>query len=117
MGREFRKSSKRSAAILTGMYTRCGFREQFTYCMRSRRNRHAASRRPRRMSNWLAVGSDSRNRITRRDMAKRSNGVVASSGNVFADLGLPAAEEKKTKVQLPVARNQIIQKCLLSQPA
>jgi len=50
-------------------------------------------------------------------MAKRSNGVVASSGNVFADLGLPAAEEKKTKVQLAVALNQIIQKRRLSQAA
>ncbi len=50
-------------------------------------------------------------------MAKRSNGVVASSGNVFADLGLPAADEKRTKVQLAVALNQIIQKRRLSQAA
>ncbi len=48
-------------------------------------------------------------------MAKRSNGVVASSGNVLADLGLPAAEEKRTKIQLAVALNQIIQKHHLSQ--
>jgi predicted XRE-type DNA-binding protein len=50
-------------------------------------------------------------------MAKRSNDVVASSGNVFADLGLPAAEEKRTKVQLAVALNRIIQKRRLSQAA
>ncbi len=50
-------------------------------------------------------------------MAKASDGVVASSGNVFADLGLPAADEKRTKVQLAVAINQIIQKRHLSQNA
>ena len=50
-------------------------------------------------------------------MAKRSDGVIASLGNVFADLGLPAAEEKRTKVQLAVALNQIIQKRRLSQAA
>lgn len=50
-------------------------------------------------------------------MAKRNNGVKASSGNVFADLGLPAAEEKQTKVQLAVALNQIIGKRRLSQSA
>ena len=50
-------------------------------------------------------------------MAKRSNGIVASSGNVFTDIGLPAAEEKRTKVQLAVALNQIIQNRRLSQAA
>jgi predicted XRE-type DNA-binding protein len=50
-------------------------------------------------------------------MAKTSREVIASSGNVFADLGIPAAEEKKTKVQLAVALNQIIQKRRLSQSA
>jgi predicted XRE-type DNA-binding protein len=48
-------------------------------------------------------------------MAKRNNGVVASSGNVFADIGLSGAQEKKTKVQLAVALNQVIQKHCLSQ--
>ncbi len=48
-------------------------------------------------------------------MAKKSNSLVASSGNVFADLGLPAAEEKRTKVRLAVAINQIIHKRHLSQ--
>ena len=37
------------------------------------------------------------------------NRVVASSGNVFADLRLPDAEEKQTRVSLAVAINQIIQ--------
>jgi predicted XRE-type DNA-binding protein len=48
-------------------------------------------------------------------MAKTSKGVIPSSGNVFVDLGLPAAEEKRTKVQLAVALNKIIQKRRLSQ--
>ena len=50
-------------------------------------------------------------------MAKKANGVIASSGNVFADLGRPVAEEKKTKVQLAVALNQIVQERRLSQAA
>src|SRR5712692_11337384 len=41
-------------------------------------------------------------------MAKNRTGVVASSGNVFNDLGVPGAEEKQTKVRLAVAINQII---------
>ena len=41
--------------------------------------------------------------------------VVPSSGNVFADLGLPNAEEKQTKVRLAVAINQIVQGKQLSQ--
>jgi predicted XRE-type DNA-binding protein len=50
-------------------------------------------------------------------MARRSNGVVAGSGNVFADLGLSAPEEKRTKVQLTVALNRTLQKRRLSQAA
>jgi predicted XRE-type DNA-binding protein len=55
----------------------------------------------------------------RRDTAKRQNRprVVPSSGNVFADLGLPNAEEKQTKVRLAVAINQIIESRKLSQVA
>jgi predicted XRE-type DNA-binding protein len=55
----------------------------------------------------------------RRDMARRQSRprVVPSSGNVFADLGLPNAEEKQTKVRLAVAINQIIQSRKLSQTA
>lgn len=44
-------------------------------------------------------------------MAKKNNNkdhFVASSGNVFADLRLPDAEEKQTKVQLAVMINRII---------
>jgi predicted XRE-type DNA-binding protein len=50
-------------------------------------------------------------------MAKRKNkpGIVPSSGNVFADLRLPNAEEKQTKVRLAVAINQIIREHAVSQ--
>ena len=50
-------------------------------------------------------------------MAKRrANGTVTrSSGNVFADLGLPRAEERQTQVRLAVAINQIIKERRLSQ--
>ncbi len=41
--------------------------------------------------------------------------VVRGSGNVFADLGLPNAEEKQTKARLAVAINQIIERQQLSQ--
>jgi phage-related protein/predicted XRE-type DNA-binding protein len=62
---------------------------------------------------------DEAGRIMRCDMAKRKNKaeVVPSSGNVFADLGLPNAEEKQTKVRLAVAINRIVQDQQLSQAA
>jgi predicted XRE-type DNA-binding protein len=44
-------------------------------------------------------------------------GVVRIAGNVFADLKLPNAEEKQTKVRLAVTINQIIQDQHLSQAA
>ncbi len=52
-------------------------------------------------------------------MARRRNKaeVVPSSGNVFSDLRLPQAEEKRTKVRLAVAINQIIGNQQLSQVA
>ena len=52
-------------------------------------------------------------------MAKRKNKseVVPSSGNVFADLGLPNAEDKQTKVRLAVALNEIVRGQQLSQAA
>jgi predicted XRE-type DNA-binding protein len=43
--------------------------------------------------------------------------VERSSGNVFADLGLKAAAEKKTKVRLAVAINEIVAQARLSQAA
>jgi predicted XRE-type DNA-binding protein len=43
--------------------------------------------------------------------------IIASSGNVFADLRLPNAEEKQTKVRLAVAINQIVAAQELSQAA
>jgi len=48
---------------------------------------------------------------------KDKRGVVPSSSNVFADLGLANAEEKQTKVRLAVAINDIIQRQQLSQVA
>ncbi len=42
---------------------------------------------------------------------------VRSSGNVFADLGLPNAEGEKTKVRLAFEINQIIENRRLSQIA
>jgi len=53
-----------------------------------------------------------------RAMTNRKNGkrmVVRSSGNVFADLGLPNAEERKTKLRLAFEINQIIENRKLSQ--
>jgi len=49
--------------------------------------------------------------------ARSRNSVVRSSGNVFRDLGLENAEEKKTKVRLAVAINQILEKGHVSQMA
>lgn len=52
-------------------------------------------------------------------MAKRKSkpGVAASSGNVFADLGVRDAAEKQTKVRLAVAINQILDGRKMSQTA
>jgi phage-related protein/predicted XRE-type DNA-binding protein len=58
--------------------------------------------------------------ITRRGMAKQAksvNKVVASSGNVFADLGLPDAAELDTKVRLAVAVNRLLESRRLTQAA
>jgi predicted XRE-type DNA-binding protein len=49
-------------------------------------------------------------------MASKAKGsVVRSSGNVFRDLGLKDAEEKKTKVRLAVAINDILDRANLRQ--
>src|ERR1017187_4840206 len=49
-------------------------------------------------------------------MAKRkSNAVTPSSGNVFADLGLPNAEELGTKLRLCVVINKILEKRKMTQ--
>jgi predicted XRE-type DNA-binding protein len=52
-------------------------------------------------------------------MAARKNKprIIPSSGNVFADLGLPNAEEKLTKVRLAVAINHLLAGHQLSQAA
>jgi predicted XRE-type DNA-binding protein len=49
--------------------------------------------------------------------AKSVNKVVASSGNVFADLGLPDAAELDTKVRLAVAVNRLLELRRLTQAA
>ncbi len=61
--------------------------------------------------NWLS--KIMRRAMTNRKIGKRA--VVRSSGNVFADLGLPNAEEEKTKVRLAFEINQIIENRRLSQ--
>ena len=43
--------------------------------------------------------------------------LIRSSGNVFADLRLPNAEEKQTKVRMAVAINQIVEDQRLTQAA
>lgn len=49
--------------------------------------------------------------------AKVKESVTPSSGNVFADLGLPNAGDKLTRVRLAVAIRQMIQLRRLSQAA
>jgi len=48
---------------------------------------------------------------------ERKEEVVRSSGNVFADLGFPDAEERQTKVRLAAAINQLLNQRRLSQSA
>ena len=48
---------------------------------------------------------------------ERKGEVVRSSGNVFADLGFPDAEERQTKVRLATAINQLLHQRRLSQTA
>lgn len=54
--------------------------------------------------------------IMKNVLAKRNkSAILRSSGNVFADLQLPNAEEKETKVRLAVTINQILEQANLSQ--
>ena len=46
-----------------------------------------------------------------------TEGIERGTGNVFADLGYPDAEERQTKLRLAHALNQIIQKRHLTQAA
>ena len=46
---------------------------------------------------------------------ERKEEVVRSSGNVFADLGFSDAEERKTKVRLAAAINQLLHQRRLTQ--
>lgn len=67
----------------------------------------------------VGIGGSTKPRwITRCDIVEKGKakpGVLPSSGNVFVDLGLPNAQEKRTKVRLAVAINQLIQGQKLSQ--
>lgn len=49
--------------------------------------------------------------------SKAKEEVIRSSGNVFTDLGFPDAEERKTKVLLATAINQLLHRQRLSQTA
>ena len=46
---------------------------------------------------------------------KRSEEIVRSSGNVFADLGFADADQRQTKVRLAVAINDVLERRGLSQ--
>lgn len=48
---------------------------------------------------------------------KKSEKVVAGSGNVFRDLGLADSEDRKLRVQLAVRLNELIDEHRLSQAA
>jgi len=48
-------------------------------------------------------------------LTKNKTDVIQGSGNVFADLGLPNADEKQAKIRLAVTLNHIIKQGRLSQ--
>ncbi|PZA09205.1 XRE family transcriptional regulator [Rhodopseudomonas palustris] len=52
--------------------------------------------------------------ITNKDTAAE---ITRGSGNVFADLGMPDAEERQTKLRLAHALNALIDRARLSQAA
>ncbi|MGA8090006.1 MAG: XRE family transcriptional regulator [Terracidiphilus sp.] len=65
---------------------------------------------------WSKSVSSWRRWITRRDMAKRiPEQVIRSSGNVFADMGLPDAAELDTKARLGAALKLIVKRKRLTQ--
>jgi predicted XRE-type DNA-binding protein len=47
----------------------------------------------------------------------KARGITCGSGNVFADLGFPDAEERQTKLRLAYALNTILDEQHLSQAA
>ncbi|SRR5258708_15586302 len=55
--------------------------------------------------------------MNKRQSRNERTRIVRSSGNVFADLGHPDAEERQTKLRLAFALNQIIDKQHLTQTA
>src|SRR5262249_44840523 len=48
-------------------------------------------------------------------MARKSDKIIPSSGNIFADLRLKNADERQTKVRLAVALNSVLDARKLSQ--
>ena len=52
-----------------------------------------------------------------REKREQKEAIIASSGNVFADLGFVDAEERQTKVRLAFAINGILQRRRLTQAA
>jgi predicted XRE-type DNA-binding protein len=57
-------------------------------------------------------------KIMRCDMpGKKSETIIAGSGNVFCDLGLADAEDRKLRVQLAVRLNELIEEQRLTQAA
>ena len=54
-----------------------------------------------------------------RTIARKSKAaeITRGSGNVFADLGMPDAEERQTKLRLAYALNTVIDRARLSQTA
>src|SRR5260370_41965574 len=84
--------------------TRSSSRAPCTSCTPSGSNRKRACGRPRRNWTWSGSGSKLRRNTMRNGVqprkAKRAEEVEASSGNVFADLELPDADEALAKAEL-----------------
>ena len=98
------------------------FRYVVSYCTRSRKNRRAAAEPPHCIELSRVIDM-SRIRIMRTVMARASaskakaRDITRGSGNVFADLGFPDAEERQTKLRLAYALNTILDKQHLAQAA
>src|ERR1039458_10638271 len=82
---------------------RSAFRRQSTFCPPSRRNRRRASLHPRRIltsstAAWLKPNvSTKKGRTNMATKTKKPVRAEQSSGNVFADLGLPHPEQERSE--------------------
>src|SRR6266851_4343203 len=89
---------------------RSAFRNRFTSCTPSRRNRKRVSPRPRRRltsstAAWLRPSvSTEKGRTSMTTRTKKRK----SSGNVFADLGLPHPEQELLKARLTLQIYRLI---------